>query len=149
MKKFAQSPIVFEKPGFLSEILKTLMSSNYHRIQYFLLKLCTRFLLSTNIYKRAFAIFLFRSWVICKNPKNLISTNSFFTFFDNSKSKQNKNSPGHPFVDIVRKISVKNNKLYGNWSSSKFLIFQFLGNNRALSKIRYRILHYLISIIKL
>ena len=37
--------------------------------------------------------------------------------------------------------------------SSKFLIFQtnslFLGNNRALSKVRYRILHNFISIIKL
>ena len=35
---------VFEKPGILSEKLKTLSSSNYHRVEYFLLKLRTRLL---------------------------------------------------------------------------------------------------------
>ena len=40
-----QSSIVFEKPGILSENLKTLTSSNYSAVQYFLLKLRTRFLL--------------------------------------------------------------------------------------------------------
>ena len=38
--------LVFEKPGILSENLKTLMSSNYPTVQYFLLKLRTRFLLT-------------------------------------------------------------------------------------------------------
>ena len=38
MKKFRQNSIVFEKPGTLSEKLKTLTSSNYHRVKYFLLK---------------------------------------------------------------------------------------------------------------
>ena len=33
IKKFRQSSIVFEKPGILSEKLKTLTSSNYHRVQ--------------------------------------------------------------------------------------------------------------------
>ena len=56
--KFRQSSIISEKPGFLSEKLKTLTSFNYHRVQYFLLKFCTRFLL-TNIDKRVFGIFLF------------------------------------------------------------------------------------------
>ena len=43
--------------------MKTLTNSNYHRVQYFLLKLRTRFLL-TNVYKRVFVIFflLFRSF---------------------------------------------------------------------------------------
>ena len=55
---FKQSSIVFEKPGVLSENLKTLMSSNYPTVQYFLLKLRTRFLL-TNVYKRVCGIFHF------------------------------------------------------------------------------------------
>ena len=49
--KFRQSSIVFEKPDILSENEKTLASSNYPTVQYFLLKLRTHFLL-TNVYKR-------------------------------------------------------------------------------------------------
>ena len=48
----------FEKPGFLSEKLKTLMSSNYHKVQYFLLKLRIRSLL-TNTNKMCLGFFLF------------------------------------------------------------------------------------------
>ena len=36
IQKFRQSSIVFEKPGILSENLKTLTSSNYPTVQYFL-----------------------------------------------------------------------------------------------------------------
>ena len=61
IQKFRQSSIDFEKPGILSENLKTLASSNYPTVQYFLLKLCTRFLL-TNVYKSVWDFFiLFRS----------------------------------------------------------------------------------------
>ena len=49
--KLRQTFIISKKPGFLSEKSKTLTSSNYHRFYYFLLKLCTCFLLS-NVYKR-------------------------------------------------------------------------------------------------
>ena len=49
-QKFRQMSIVFEKPGILFENLKTLTSSNYPTVQYFLLKLRTHFLL-TNVYK--------------------------------------------------------------------------------------------------
>ena len=35
MQKFRQSSIVTEKPGILSENLKTLISSNYPTVQYF------------------------------------------------------------------------------------------------------------------
>ena len=56
MQKFRQSSIVFDKPGILSENLKALTSSNYPAVQYFLLKLRTRFLL-TNVYKRVCGIF--------------------------------------------------------------------------------------------
>ena len=46
IQNFRQSSIVFEKPGILSENLKTLTSSNYPTVQYFLLKRRTRFLLT-------------------------------------------------------------------------------------------------------
>ena len=46
IQKFRQSSIVFEKAGILSENLKILTSSNYATVQYFLLKLRTRFLLT-------------------------------------------------------------------------------------------------------
>ena len=58
IQKFRQSSIVFEKPGILSENLKTLTSSNYPTVQYFLVKLRTRFLL-TNVYKRVWGIFYY------------------------------------------------------------------------------------------
>ena len=105
-QKFRQGPIVFEKPGFLSEKLKTLTSSNYHRVQQFLLKLRTRFLL-TNIYKSVFGIFFFLFCLdlelFTKIKKDLVSTESFFTFLliiqDLNKIKKN---PEHAFVDIVK-----------------------------------------------
>ena len=56
IQKFRQSSIVFEKPGILTENLETLTSSNYPTVQYFLLKLRTRFVL-TNVYKRLCGIF--------------------------------------------------------------------------------------------
>ena len=45
IQKFRQSSIVFEKPGILSENLKTLTSSKYPTVQHFLRKLPTRVLL--------------------------------------------------------------------------------------------------------
>ena len=46
------------------------------------------------------------------------------------------------------KSSTKNIKLYSNWRSSNFLqIIWFLGNNRALTTFRGRILLHLISIL--
>ena len=56
-QKFRRSSIVFEKPGILSEHLKTLTSSKYPKVQYFLLELRTRFL--TNVYERLRGVFLF------------------------------------------------------------------------------------------
>ena len=50
IQKFRQSSIVFEKPDILSKNLNTLTSSNFPTVQYILLKLRTRFLL-TNVYK--------------------------------------------------------------------------------------------------
>ena len=83
IQKFRQSSIVFEKPGILSENLNTLTSIllSYPTIlQYFLLKLRTRFLL-TNVYKRVCGIFLFYLdlELFAKIKKDLVSTHSFFT----------------------------------------------------------------------
>ena len=129
--KFKQSFIVFEKPGILSENLKTLTSSNYPTVQYFLLKLRTRFLL-TNVYKLCvgFFLILFRSSIICKNKKRPgFYTLVLYIFINNSRSKQNKKNPEYPFLEIIKwktcaKFQQKNIKLYGSWSSSKFSIFQ-------------------------
>ena len=80
---FRQSSIVFEKPGILSENLKTLTSSNYPTVQYFLAE--TSHTISTyhclkNL-KRVCGIFL--SYLdfdlFAKIKKDMVSTHSFFT----------------------------------------------------------------------
>ena len=92
IQKFTQSSIVFQKPGFLSENLKTLTRFNYHRVNYFLLKLRTRFLL-TIVYKRVFFKFCL-DLVICKNKKRpAFYTLIFYILINNSRSKQNKKIP--------------------------------------------------------
>ena len=91
IQKFRQSSIVFEKPGILSENLKTLTSSNYPTIQYFLLKLRTRFLV-TNVYKS----------YLQKQKKSWFLHTRFLDFINNSRSKQNKRNPDHPFLNIIK-----------------------------------------------
>ena len=73
--KFGQNSIVFEKPGILSENLKTLTSSNYPAVQYFLLKLCTR------LEKGVWDFFLFHLdlELFAKIKTDMVSTNSFYT----------------------------------------------------------------------
>ena len=79
IQKFRQN-FVFEKPGILSENVTTLTSSNYPTVQYLLLKLCTRFIV-TNVCKRVCGIFLFclDLELFAKIKKDLVSTHSFFT----------------------------------------------------------------------
>ena len=89
IQKFRQSPIAFEKPGILPENLKTL--TNYPTVKYFLRKLRAHFLL-TNVYKRVVGFFL----------KDLVSTHSFLTLINNSRSKQNLKNPTHRLVDITK-----------------------------------------------
>ena len=83
---------------------------------------------------------------------------TFLIFANNSRSKQNKRNPAHPFVDIGRqKTSAKFQQKVLNCrvveARQGFQVFrqriQFLENNRALSKFLQGILHYSISIIKL
>ena len=127
----------------MSEKLKTLMSSDYHRVQYFLLKLCTRFLL-TNVFKR----FCLDLMLFAKIKKDLVSTHSFFIFLlitqDLNKIKK---------VRIFAKFPQKILNFVVVGARQIFQVFRqiawFLGNNRAFSKFRYRILYNLICITKL
>ena len=72
----------------------------------------------------------FRSWIICKSKKMPgFYTFVFYIFINNSRSKQNKKKSRVSFcrhyqVGNVCKISAKNIKLCGSWSSSKARIFQ-------------------------
>ena len=77
IQKVRQSSVVFQKLDILSEKWKTLTSPNYHRLQYILLKFCTRSLL-TNVYKRVREIFLFylEYELFVKIKNNLVSTHS-------------------------------------------------------------------------
>ena len=63
IQKFRRSSIVFEKPGILSENLKTLTSSNYPTIQYFFAKTSHKFPTCECLQKgtRDFFLVLFRS----------------------------------------------------------------------------------------
>ena len=100
IQKFRKSSIVFEKPGILSENLKTSKSSNYPTNQYFLPKLRTSFLL-TNVYKSVCGIFLF-----CLDLELFEKTKkrpgfcklAFYTFINNSRSKQNKKKIPHTLL---------------------------------------------------
>ena len=159
IQKFRQSFIVFEKAGIQSGKLKTLTSSNYRRVEYFLLGFWTRFLF-TNVYKRVFRIYfiLFRSRCICKNKKRPgFHTPTETIFINNSRSKQNKKNSAHPFLDIVKQKTctkfqqkILNSMVVGTFKSFQFFsqIACLIGNNRGLSKFRYQILRYLISITK-
>ena len=93
IKKSRQSSIVFMKPGILSESLKTLTSSSHPTVQYFLLKLCTRFLL-TNVYKRVFGIFLFclDLELFAKIKKTWFLHSFFFTFLLTTQDLKKKKS---------------------------------------------------------
>ena len=57
--KFRQSSILTKKSSYLSEQLKTLTTSNYHRVQYLLLKFCITLFLLNDVYKSVSWIFLF------------------------------------------------------------------------------------------
>ena len=93
IQKFRKSSIVFEKPGILSENLKTSKSSNYPTNQYFLPKLRKSFLL-TNVYKSVYGIFLFCLDLELFEKKTKKKPGFwklvFYTFINNSRSKQNK-----------------------------------------------------------
>ena len=133
-------------------------SSNCHRVQYFLLKLHTSFLL-TNVYKRVFRIFFifFRSSVSCKNKKRTDFYTLFYIFINNARFKQNKKNSEHDVYIVKWEMCEKfwqkilNVRIVGACQSFQFFrqIAWFRTNNRVLSKFRYQIVYNLISITKL
>ena len=76
----------------------------------------------------------------------------FYTFINNSRSKQNKEYPTHLSVDITTKRVQSFSKKYQIlWQLELVKVFNFsdtkpgfLGNNRSLPYFRYRILRNLI-----
>ena len=103
-QKFRQSSIVFEKPGILSENLKTLTSSNYPTVNIF----CWNFAhvsylpMSTKEWER-FLLFCLDLELFAKIRKRPgFYTLFFYIFISNSRSKQNKKNPEHAFVDIIK-----------------------------------------------
>ena len=78
IQKFRQSSIVFEKPGILSENLKTLTSFNYPTVQCFLLKLLYVYYLRISTKECVgFSLFCFDLELFAKIKKTLVSTHSF------------------------------------------------------------------------
>ena len=82
-----------------------LTTSNFHRVESFLLKFCTRFLL-INVYKRVFGIFCFvhifsylqklkKTWFLHTHKNQVF--NIFITIQDLNVIK---NNPEHLFVDL-------------------------------------------------
>ena len=111
--KLRQTSVVSKKPSFLSEKLKTLTSSNYHRVQYFFAEFLHVFYLVMSTKGRVgFFLILCRSWVINKNVKiECVETRSFLIFANNSRSKQNRKNTAHLFVDIDKKETFSKEKL--------------------------------------
>ena len=73
MQKFRQSSIFFEKPGILSENLKTLTSSNCPTVRCF----STYYCLKKVVWD--FFIFYLDLELFAKIKKDLVSTHSLFT----------------------------------------------------------------------
>ena len=99
IQKFRQSSIVFEKPGILSENLKTILQFNifcWNFAHVFYLPMST---------KRCVGFFLFYVdlELFAKIKKDLVSPHSFFTLLlitqDPNKIKK---SLTHPFADITK-----------------------------------------------
>ena len=99
---------------------------------------------------------MFRSSVKNKSKKPGFSkcaeTKTFLIFANNSKSKQSKRNPEHPFVDVGKKETcvkfqqkILNSMVVG--ARQSFQCFRhnawFPKNNRALSKFLHEVLHYL------
>ena len=96
IQKFRQSSIVFEKPVFF--IRKIENFDELQLLQYFLLKLM-------NVYKKVFGIFFLFCLdlgLFAKQKRPGFYTLVFYTFINNSGSKQDKKNPENPLVDIIK-----------------------------------------------
>ena len=102
---------------------------------------------------------MLRTRVICPNQE----IRGFYTltdtrFITNLRSKENQKNPEHSFVDIGKmetcakfQQKILSSMVVGVRQNFQFFreITWFLGNGRALSTIKYWILHHLINIVKL
>ena len=104
IQKFRQSSIVFEKPGILSQNLKTLTSYNYPRVQYFFAETSHTFPTYQFLQKGVRDSFYFVLILSCLQKLKIpgFYTLVFYIFFNNSRSKQNKKNPEHPVLDIIK-----------------------------------------------
>ena len=94
-----------------------------------------------------------------KIKKDLVSKHLFlYIFINKSRFRQNIKKPEHPFLDIVKNetCAIFQQKILNFVAVGAHQSFQFfrqtacfLGNNTALSKLRYRVLYNLISITRL
>ena len=100
MPKLRQRSFIPKKPAFMSEKLKTWRAPTAIEFNIFYWNFVHIFYLIMST-KGCSEFFLFRSWVINKNVKKQVCRNqAFLIFANNSRSKQNKKNPAHPFVDI-------------------------------------------------
>ena len=102
IQKFRQNSIVFEKPGILSEKLKTWRAPTTIHFNNFCWNFAHVPYLPMSTKGCAGFFILFRTWVICQNKKKIPG---FYTltetrFINNLRSKQNNKNHTHPFVDI-------------------------------------------------
>ena len=104
-----------------------------------------------------FVLFCLDLELFAKMKKDLFSAHSFFTILLITQDPNKIKNPEHPFVEIVKqetcaKFQQKILNFMAVGARQNFQLFRkitwFLGNNRALSKFRYRILKNLISISK-
>ena len=104
IQKFRQSSIVFEKPGILSENLKTFDELPLPYSSIFFAETLHAFSTYQFLQKCFWDFFIsFRSCVICKDLKRSgFYTLVFYTFINNSRYKQNRKNPTHTFVDITK-----------------------------------------------
>ena len=160
IQKFRRSSTVFEKPGILSENLKTLTSSNYLTVQYFFAETLHRFSTYQCLQERVwdFSYFVQILSYLQKLKRSGFYALFSYIFITSSRSKQNKKNPRRAFVDIGKQETcgkfqqkILNCRVIG--ARQSFQIFRkntwLLENNRALSKFLYGISHYLIITIKL
>ena len=149
IRKLEQSSIVFDTTGILSEKWKILTSSNHVRVKYFLLKFCSRFLI-TSVYKRMFGInfIVFRFWVISKNKKKTRFLHTYWSHFCFLLITQDLNkilkNPEQSFAGIVKlKMSAKFQQkiwnsmvvdTYQSWYRCKYFFFH---TNNLVSRIQY------------
>ena len=103
IQKFRQSSIVLKKPVILSENLKTLMSSNYPAVQYFLLKFAHVLYLPMSTKDCVgFFIFYLDLELFAKRIKDLVSIHSYFTLLLITQDLNKIKKIPHSFVDATK-----------------------------------------------